>query len=62
MKRFLSVLIASLFLASGAYAASKDVKEEGKAAKGESATKGEGKITKGDGKVTKGEGAKSGTK
>ena len=55
MKRFLGVLIASLFLASGAYAASKDVK-------GESATKGEGKAAKGEGKVTKGEGKKSGTK
>lgn len=41
MKRFLGVLIASMFLASVAYAASDSVKEEGKAAKGESATKGE---------------------
>jgi hypothetical protein len=54
MKRFLGVLIASMFLASAAYAASDSMKEEGKAAKGESAPKGE--KTKGEkGEKSKGE-------
>jgi hypothetical protein len=53
IKRFLGVLIASMFLASVAYAASDMKKEEGKAAKDgtavESTTKGEkGEKTKGE--------------
>jgi hypothetical protein len=53
MKRFLGVLIASMFLASVAYAASDMKKEEGKGAKDgtavESTTKGEkGEKTKGE--------------
>jgi len=73
MKRFLTVLIASMFLASAAIAAEKmgdEKKAEGKGevkddAKGEKAAKDDAKgesETKGEGKATKGEGKKSETK
>ncbi|HEY6365644.1 MAG TPA: hypothetical protein VI585_12745 [Candidatus Binatia bacterium] len=74
MKRFLTVLIASMFLASAGYAAEEkakgeeqkmDAKDKGKGdtkkMTAKDTAKGESE-TKGEGKVTKGEGKKTDTK
>jgi len=74
MKRFLSVLIASMFLASAAYAAEEKGKGDEKTTEAKDKAKGDTKKveakdkakgeseTKGEGKATKGDGKKSETK